>query len=544
MRVTGFIKNKKLQSIITVTFIILFSISAAVTIFLINCSMKRQALAEADRKVRIISDISLSIHTYYSHKLKPVLFKDLEFKIKKNYFRAEWMSSTFAVREIHKYFKSFNDLDYYYKECAINARSPENEADNFEKKFIEGLNEKSGAEKLDLIRDYEGKPYFVSIKKGETMDKGCLRCHSDPSVAPAGLVEKYGDSRSFGRSESEVVSAISVRIPLAEAYGEANRFSFIFSLILLLILVLLLVILLWVNEKVIFSPLKMLRDKTEWIAQNHITSNEIIEEPFGRELRDLAMSFNRMSATINENFLNLEHKVEERTRQLREYSMTLAGEIDERKKTENELNRILEEKEILIKEVHHRVKNNFNVISSLITLKSADMAPEIKKVFTDIDNSLKSMSKIHELFYKSEKITNIDLGEYFNVLVNDLLYSSDLSGRKLAMVKELDNVSVNLNQAITCGLLVNEIITNSLKHAFPPAWDGNAEIYLSLKKVNDMIEIRAGDNGIGISDGADRNTSDSLGLKLIYMFPQQLGGSVSTERAGGTLYIVRYPLQE
>ncbi len=536
----NFLKIKKLQSLIRLSFIILFAISAIIAIILVNYSMKKASLAEAENKVQIISDIALSIHTYYSHKLKPVLFKDLENSIKKDYFRPEWMSSTYAVREVLKNFKSITDFDYYYKECAINARSPENEADEFEKNFITELNKKTGQEKFSGIREYNGKSFFVSLKKGEAMERDCLRCHTTPDLAPHGLVAKYGDSRSFARKDNEIVSAISVRIPLSEAYKKADQFSLFFSIFLIVILILLLILLLWLNQKLIFSPLKTLREKTELIAMN-LNLNEMIDEPFGIELSGLTSSFNRMSSTINDYLTNLENKVDERTAQLKEFSLNLQNEVADRKKAEEELTKILEEKEILIKEVHHRVKNNFVVISSLINLKSSEMDEKSKVVFNEIDQSLKTMSKIHELFYKSDKITNINIGEYFNVITDDLLITFNISGRKIKINKCLEDIPVNLNQAITCGLLLNEIISNAIKYAFPIQWEGKPEITISLKKEDNFIEIKIGDNGIGMPDTADNKSSKSLGLTIINMLPKQLKGSIETESSNGTHYTIRFP---
>lgn len=535
-----FLENRKLQTIITLAFMMLIGLSAVITISLVNYNMKKASLAEAQNKVDIISDTALSIHTYYNHKLKPVLFKDFDKNLDKGYFRPEWMSSTFAVREILKNFKSLSDFKYYYKECSINARSPENEADEIERNFIQGLNSKTGKDSVSFIRMYDGEPYFVSLKKGETMERDCLRCHTSPDLAPRGLVEKYGELRSFSRYESEVVSAISVRIPLVEAYANADHFSFVFSAALLMKLLLVLGLLLWLNDKLIFSPLKKLRDKTDSIAGNHINLNEMIDEPFGKELRGLTASFNSMSSTINDYLIHLENRVEERTSQLREYSLNLQNEVIERKRAEEELKKILGEKEILIKEVHHRVKNNFAVISSLITLKSAGVDEKAREVFAEVDQSLRTMSKIHELFYKSDKITNINLGEYYNVITDELVSAFNPSGRAVKIDKQIENVSVNLNQGITCGLLLNEVISNAMKYAFPVEWEGEAELNISLKKDNEYIEIMIGDNGCGIPEGVDKNSSDSLGLTLIYMFPEQLGGSIKADTKDGTKYTIRF----
>ena len=128
------------------------------------------------------------------------------------------MSSTYAIREIDKYYRALESSDYYYKECAINARSPENEADAYEKSFIEEMNTNSGLLNRSVVRLLDGKPYFVVLRRNEVMEEVCLRCHSTPDKAPADLVRYYGPERTFNRKVGEVVSAISIRVPLAFAY--------------------------------------------------------------------------------------------------------------------------------------------------------------------------------------------------------------------------------------------------------------------------------------------------------------------------------------
>ena len=122
---------------------LIFALAAIVMICLINHGMKQEALKNARLKARIILDHNLAIHTYFSRNLKPILFKHTDACMADGYFEPVWMSSTFAVREINKYFRSSATDEYYYKECAINARSPQNEADASEKTFIEKLNDDS-----------------------------------------------------------------------------------------------------------------------------------------------------------------------------------------------------------------------------------------------------------------------------------------------------------------------------------------------------------------------------------------------------------------
>ncbi len=165
--------------------------------------MRSQALVEAEAKARILLDRNLATHTYFSHDMKPNLFEWTEPFRSDDYFDPTWMSSTYAVRHIDQYFKSLSDADYYYKEAAINARSPENEADAYERTFLDWLNADPDLVIDTSVRVLDGKPYFVVMRRGEVMEESCLRCHSAPDVAPAGMVQVYGADRSFDRQSEK-----------------------------------------------------------------------------------------------------------------------------------------------------------------------------------------------------------------------------------------------------------------------------------------------------------------------------------------------------
>ena len=179
---------------------IVFSCAAIYLINGIKRQARDQALLEAENKAQLILDRNLAIHTYFSNTLKPQVFKLSDPIRPKEYFEPSWMSSTYAVREIDKNFKSLNSEHYYYKECAINARTPENEADEFEKAFIEELNSNPKLEYRSLIRNFDDDFYYVTLRRGEVLEQACLRCHSTPENAPQGLVNIYGPERSFNRS--------------------------------------------------------------------------------------------------------------------------------------------------------------------------------------------------------------------------------------------------------------------------------------------------------------------------------------------------------
>ena len=265
---------------------------------MLNHQMKHQALIEAESKARILLDRNLATHTYFTHNLKPALFGLTDSIRDDAYFELVWMSSTYAVRKIEQYFKSLNPAGYYYKECAINARSPENEADQREKAFLEELNADPELMKRSDIQTMNGGPHFVVLQRGEVMEETCLRCHSTPQEAPGGLVGRYGPHRSFGRKEGDVISAVSIRVPLSEAYREANKLSVRLSAYFVALLISLFGVLYWRSNRLIFRPLSAIREKALLISSHEERLGETIPLPEGSELKELAMAFNAMSGDL------------------------------------------------------------------------------------------------------------------------------------------------------------------------------------------------------------------------------------------------------
>ncbi len=328
----------------------IFALVAIATIGIVNRKMKQHALNEAESKARIMLDRNLALHTYFTHQLRPVLF-DLIAKNQaidiQTYFEPVWMSSTYAIRELEKYFQSLTNMAYYYKECAINARSPENEADDYEKAFIRKLNQSYAIETHSSVRIIENQPFFSVLRRGEAMEASCLRCHSSPDMAPDDLVSIYGPERSFNRSENEVVSAISIRIPLYEAYASVNQLTFRLSVLFMVIFIGLFAIVAFLNNRLVFGPLNKIRKKALQISTDPKHLGEQIDLPGGKELADLAMAFNEMSTQLFEDRTQLENRILERTGELKTANEKLKQEIKERKNTIRELEQTLNEIKIL-----------------------------------------------------------------------------------------------------------------------------------------------------------------------------------------------------
>ena len=335
--------KQKASTRLIVAISLIIGIALACSILGINSLMKIHARNEATEKAMIILDRNLATHTYFSHQLKPVLFKDIEGKVDDKYFEPAWMSSTYAVREIDKYYQSLSRKDYYYKEAAINARSPENEADPFEKDFIKKLNEFPDINEYSGVKTINGKPFFVVIRRGESMEKTCLRCHSTPEMAPADLVSLYGAERSFQRTLGEVVSAISIRIPLDAAYRNINRFIFLLSVFSGAILLFIFLLTVYFSRLWVFSPLDFIRKKFNQIIKDPEQLGEEVELPTTLELSELTKAFNQMSSELRAERDMLEARVAERTARLKELNIQLSEEVENHKKTIDELERILKE---------------------------------------------------------------------------------------------------------------------------------------------------------------------------------------------------------
>ncbi|OCQ96918.1 histidine kinase [Nostoc sp. MBR 210] len=216
-------------------------------------------------------------------------------------------------------------------------------------------------------------------------------------------------------------------------------------------------------------------------------------------------------------------------------------ELAERQKAERELRSALAEKEILLKEVHHRVKNNLQIVSSLLQLQSQTLIdPEVIRVFQDSQNRIDSISLIHKNLYTSPNIGQLDVVDYIQSLATSILISYQTGLERIELKTHIDPINLNIDQAIACGLIINELISNSLKHAFPNEQKGN--ITITLEKIPNHIKMSIQDNGVGIPNDLDWKTTSSLGLSLVYdLVTEQLEGNITLERNHGTVFNIQFP---
>ena len=208
-------------------------------------------------------------------------------------------------------------------------------------------------------------------------------------------------------------------------------------------------------------------------------------------------------------------------------------DISDRKQKEQKIEAALEEKNILLGEIHHRVKNNLQVVHSLLDLQACQIEDEnLLNILRDSQNRIHAMALIHQTLYQSKNFARIDFSDVLNTLVPTLIESYGINEEKTKYSVQAIPVLLSINAAIPCGLIVNELVANALKHAFP---DGNeGTITISLAQVDDQVELRISDDGVGIPDELNVETAETLGLQLITLLAAQLGAKLSLHRAKPT----------
>ncbi len=221
----------------------------------------------------------------------------------------------------------------------------------------------------------------------------------------------------------------------------------------------------------------------------------------------------------------------------------VAGVLDdvtERKQALEQIKTSLHEKEVLLKEIHHRVKNNMQVITSLLSLQSKTIGDgQALAVFQDSQNRVKSMALIHETLYQSKDLSRINFAEYLKKLVAHVSRSYRIRPDSVKIQVDVDDVSLPIDTAVPCGLIINELASNSLKYAFPA--DRKGEINITFARVNGDYVLRVSDTGVGLPANFDPDTGKSLGMKLVRTLTTQLCGEIECRNGVGTTFEITFP---
>lgn len=204
-------------------------------------------------------------------------------------------------------------------------------------------------------------------------------------------------------------------------------------------------------------------------------------------------------------------------------------DITDRKKAEDKIRSSLKEKELLLREIHHRVKNNMQIISTLLSLQSDKIKDKkIAESCKDIQNRIQAMALIHENLYKSQDLASVNLAEYIQNIINELFQTYGIDTNVIYAEIIVDEVFVNIETAIPCGLIINEIVTNSLKHAFPNGRKGKISVNLHLD--NDKLALTINDDGIQFPEDLEFEGTETLGLQLVENLTKQLDGELVVDK--------------
>ena len=221
---------------------------------------------------------------------------------------------------------------------------------------------------------------------------------------------------------------------------------------------------------------------------------------------------------------------------------TVMSDISELKRVEDELRAALQEREVMLREIHHRVKNNIQIISSLLRLQSKSANDEkIKAVLDECQDRIRSIALVHEKLYQSRNFSRIDFSGYIENLTGHLVSAYQGASSRVNLRIEADDVQLDINRAIPLGLIINELVTNALKHAFSEEKMG--DLLIGLRRTEGGgCQLTVKDTGIGLSERFGQENSGTLGFQIVRDLVQQLDGTIAIVRGAGTEFIIQFPL--
>mgnify|MGYP002345197077 CR=1 FL=1 len=222
-------------------------------------------------------------------------------------------------------------------------------------------------------------------------------------------------------------------------------------------------------------------------------------------------------------------------------SIAVGLDVTENRRMESEIRQSLEEKNVLLKEVHHRVKNNMQVISSILSLQERHLNdPRDVELFRECRQRIRSMALVHEQLYRSENFSGIEMKAFLSALAREITQASPRQASGLALKLEISEMWLGIDAAIPCSLIVNELLSNALKHAF--AETEHPELLVSLSQEEGEASLVIRDNGRGLPEDFETSPRETLGWRLVQALTRQIGGKVEVASNGGACFIVRFPV--
>lgn len=272
-----------------------------------------------------------------------------------------------------------------------------------------------------------------------------------------------------------------------------------------------------INE--IFNKTPKFLKEIQSLIKKTIKTEKVVTQHFNYKFENTTIYFENRYSKVNEN----------------EAIIVVRNQTDEIE-NEQKLKESIHEKEVLLKEVHHRVKNNLQIINSILNLQSSYVTDEkTLEIINESQNRIRSMSYIHESLYQTNNFSSINFKDYIENLINNLIYSYQV-GNNIEVVKEIESIDLELDQAIPCGLILNEIMTNALKYAYLPNESG--KIIIKIAEQEKKIKVTVEDFGIGLPKKFNIETSESLGLSLVHTLVDQVDGELIVKSDGGTKFLI------
>lgn len=275
------------------------------------------------------------------------------------------------------------------------------------------------------------------------------------------------------------------------------------------------------------------------VAAVFVLQNKETKEPFNMDDEHiLSIILGEMSFALENGMLH--SKVKSHLKEIQEHTIRLNQEINERKRVEEQAKNSLKEKEILLREIHHRVKNNMQIISSLLNLQSQYVKDkESLEMFRESRNRILSMAFVHEKLYQSKDLTKIDFDDYIRSMTQHLLRTCSVDPRAVRLNINCSDIFLSIDMAVPCGLIINELISNTFKHAFSEGRKG--EITIDFRSdADNRLTLVVSDTGIGLPKDIDISNSKTLGLQLIKDLVDQLKGTLEIERDGGAAFRITF----
>jgi two-component sensor histidine kinase len=293
----------------------------------------------------------------------------------------------------------------------------------------------------------------------------------------------------------------------------------------------------------IMAELARVSEQAVPIAHNRKLFGTQIPLPQNRDLQELTMAFNTLSSALHRCQIEPKRSIQNHTQMQQKTKQELLRELAESRDAEEQMRTTLQKRTLLLKEIHHRVKNNLQVVSSLLDMRSlATEDPEVEHILQDSRNQVKAVALVHESLYLSADLASISLEDYVNNLTGHLLHVYGSQAPGVTIRTRIDPVPLGLDLAMPCALLLNELVSNALIHAFPAMGDELGQIRVEFHaQPEDHFTLIVADSGVGLPpDFSFRNVS-SLGLQLVNMLTQQLGAELEVASGPGTRFAIRFP---